>query len=53
MAQFTLPANSKIVEGKKHPAPASAARPKTFRIYRWHPDSGQNPSLDEFTALLS
>jgi succinate dehydrogenase / fumarate reductase, iron-sulfur subunit len=52
MAQFTLPANSKIVEGKKHPAPASAARPKTFRIYRWHPDSGQNPSLDEFTIDL-
>ena len=52
MAQFTLPANSKIVEGKKYPAPAAATRPKSFRIYRWQPDSGQNPSVDEFTIDL-
>ncbi|MPY69725.1 MAG: succinate dehydrogenase iron-sulfur subunit [Alphaproteobacteria bacterium] len=48
MAEFTLPANSRIGKGKDYPAPAGAKRVKTFRIYRWDPDSGENPRVDSF-----
>jgi succinate dehydrogenase / fumarate reductase iron-sulfur subunit len=53
MAEFTLPANSKIGAGKTWPAPAGATRIKTFRIYRWDPDSGANPRLDTFAVDLA
>ncbi len=48
MAEFTLPANSKVTEGKTHKAPAGTKRVATFRIYRWDPDTGANPRLDTF-----
>src|SRR5690349_19207604 len=52
MAEFTLPANSKITSGKNWPAPAGATRIKTFKVYRWDPDSGANPRLDTFQVDL-
>src|SRR5271156_6674275 len=52
MAEFTLPANSKVKAGKKHPAPATAKKPKTFKIYRWTPDDDANPALDEYPIDL-
>jgi succinate dehydrogenase / fumarate reductase iron-sulfur subunit len=52
MAEFTLPANSKITPGKEWPAPAGATRLKTFKIYRWDPDSGANPRIDTFQVDL-
>ena len=48
MAEFSLPANSKIRDGKTWPAPQGAANLKTFRIYRWSPDDGENPRLDTY-----
>ncbi|MSP48222.1 MAG: succinate dehydrogenase iron-sulfur subunit [Alphaproteobacteria bacterium] len=48
MAEFTLPANSKVTEGKTHKAPAGTKRVATFRIYRWESESGANPRLDTF-----
>ena len=48
MAEFTLPANSKVTDGKTHKAPAGTKRVATFRIYRWDPDTGANPRLDTF-----
>ncbi len=48
MAEFTLPANSKIKPGKAHPAPAGAKRSRTFKVYRWNPDDGQNPQTDSY-----
>jgi succinate dehydrogenase / fumarate reductase, iron-sulfur subunit len=53
MAEFTLPANSKIVEGKRHPGPAAPKQPKTFRIYRWHPDDGANPHIDSYVVDMA
>ena len=53
MAEFTLPANSKVKAGKKHPAAKTAKKPKTFKIYRWTPDDDANPSLDEYPIDLS
>ena len=34
MAEFMLPANSKVVDGKSHPAPTGAKSSKAFKIYR-------------------
>ena len=52
MVEFNLPANSRIKEGKSHPMPAGAKRVKRFRIYRWDPESGENPRLDTFHVDL-
>ena len=52
MAEFALPANSKIRKGKDHPAPGGAGRVKKFRIYRWDPDSDETPRIDSFTVDL-
>src|SRR5271168_1673182 len=52
MAEFRLPENSRIGPGKVHKAPAGAARPRTFRIYRFEPDSGENPRVDTFEVDL-
>ena len=52
MAEFRLPKNSRIREGKHFPAPGGASRIKTFRIYRWDPDSGENPRIDRFDVDL-
>jgi len=52
MATFTLPKNSKITgQGHSHKADG-ATRTKSFRIYRWDPDSGQNPRYDTFELDL-
>jgi len=48
MTEFSLPANSRPVKGITHPAPAGAGELRTFRIYRFNPDSGQNPRIDVF-----
>ena len=52
MAEFTLPKNSRIRKGKAHPAPAGAKRTKRFKIYRYDPDSGENPRYDSFEVDL-
>ncbi len=46
MVEFTLPANSKIGPGKTHPAPAGAVKVKRFKVYRYEPESGENPRVD-------
>jgi succinate dehydrogenase / fumarate reductase, iron-sulfur subunit len=52
MATFTLPKNSKITgKGKAHTA-AGAKRVQKFRIYRYDPDTGQNPRYDTFEIDL-
>lgn len=48
MAQFTLPKNSKITEGKTWPKPPGSNRLSEFRIYRWNPDDGANPRIDTY-----
>ena len=52
MVEFALPANSKVQPGKTHKAPAGAKRARTFKIYRYDPDSGANPRLDSFEIDL-
>jgi len=48
MAEFRLPANSRVQKGREHQAPAGAARVRRFHIYRYDPDDGQNPRVDVF-----
>ncbi|MGI9128391.1 MAG: succinate dehydrogenase iron-sulfur subunit [Roseomonas sp.] len=52
MATFTLPKNSTIGTGKTHKAPAGAKKVKNFKIYRWDPDSGENPRNDTYEIDL-
>ena len=52
MVEFTLPANSKVGEGQTHGAGAGATRVRRFRVYRYDPDSGENPRLDTFEVDL-
>ena len=52
MVQLTLPKNSKVRTGKTHPAPEGAARTRTFKIYRYDPDSGENPAWDIYQVDL-
>ena len=53
MAQFTLPADSVVREGRTWPAPGDAKRPKTFVVYRYDPDSDENPRRDSYTIDLA
>src|SRR5579885_1025429 len=53
MAEFTLPKNSKVQEGKRFPAQAGARNVRTFRVYRWSPDEGANPRIDEYEVDLA
>jgi len=48
MAEFSLPANSKIKPGKSHPGAESAPNAKEFAIYRYDPDTGENPRIDTY-----
>ncbi|MCC7167361.1 MAG: succinate dehydrogenase iron-sulfur subunit [Rhodospirillales bacterium] len=52
MVEFSLPANSKVLPGKTHKAPAGAKKVKTFALYRFDPDSGKNPRLDRYEIDL-
>ena len=52
MAEFKLPANSKIQPGQTYPAPAGANRVRAFQVYRWNPDDGRNPRNDTYLIDL-
>jgi succinate dehydrogenase / fumarate reductase iron-sulfur subunit len=48
MSEFTLPANSKITQGKQWRLPKPAKRVKSFWIYRWDPEKQSKPRMDTF-----
>ena len=58
LKRFPIPRNfrvtpeSRIRRGKIWRAPADATRTKTFEVYRYDPDSGENPRLDTFEVDL-
>ncbi|MBE9549655.1 MAG: succinate dehydrogenase iron-sulfur subunit, partial [Proteobacteria bacterium] len=52
MAEFSLPENSKISKGQHYPASSRAKRVKTVNVYRWDPDTGENPRVDRFDIDL-
>ena len=52
MVQLTLPKNSKTTKGKAWERPAGASRVREFRIYRYDPDTTQNPRVDTYFVDL-
>ncbi len=52
MVQLTLPKNSRITKGKTWPKPEGATNLRTFRIYRYSPDDGENPRVDTYFVDL-
>ncbi len=53
MAQFALPKNSKVQKGKTHKAPAGATKVRSFQVYRWDPDTGENPRMDTYEVDMA
>jgi succinate dehydrogenase / fumarate reductase iron-sulfur subunit len=52
MAEFFLPRNSKISGKPREYRAEGARRVQKFKIYRWDPDSGENPRYDRFEIDL-
>ena len=52
MVAFILPRNSRIGQGKIFKVPVGAKRVREFKIYRWNPDDGKNPSTDTYQIDL-
>jgi succinate dehydrogenase / fumarate reductase, iron-sulfur subunit len=52
MVEFSLPANSRVRPGKTHKAAPGAKNVREFKIYRWDPDTGENPRLDTYELDL-
>ena len=48
MAEFLLPPNSRVKNGKTFKAAESASNIRRFVIYRYDPDSGENPRMDTY-----
>jgi succinate dehydrogenase / fumarate reductase iron-sulfur subunit len=52
MAELRLPPNSRVREGKIHVELAQSNKPKRLRIYRYDPDSDENPRVDTYEIDL-
>ena len=52
MAEFTLPKNSVVQEGKHYPLEKAATNTRQVEIYRWDPDTGENPRVDTYEIDL-
>ncbi len=52
MASLTLPKNSKVNGVGRHHKAEGAGRVKKFTVYRYDPDSGENPHYDTFEIDL-
>ena len=52
MAEFRLPANSRITKGNSYRDVSDGAL-RTVHIYRWDPDTGKNPRIDSYEVDTS
>ena len=48
MVEFTLPKNSKVVEGISHISNNKNKGSKKLKIYRWDPEKNENPRIDTY-----
>jgi succinate dehydrogenase / fumarate reductase iron-sulfur subunit len=48
MAKFRLPPNSRVKPGKTFDAAAGTANAREFAVYRYSPDTGENPRIDTY-----
>jgi len=52
MVEFTLPKNSVVQKGQHFAAPEDATRVKRVEVYRWDPDTDDNPRIDSYDIDL-
>ncbi|HQZ14091.1 MAG TPA: succinate dehydrogenase iron-sulfur subunit [Devosia sp.] len=52
MVELLLPKNSQVQKGKTWPKPEGALRLREFKIYRYDPDTEDNPRLDTYFVNL-
>lgn len=52
MVQLSLPRNSKPTKGKHYPASRSASKVRRVQVYRYDPDSSDNPRIDTYDVDL-
>jgi succinate dehydrogenase / fumarate reductase iron-sulfur subunit len=52
MAKFRLPKSSRVAKGNTIDASGDTKDAKTFKVYRWDPDSGKTPRMDSYTIDL-
>ena len=50
MVQLTLPKNSQMRVGKTWPKPEGAKNIRKVQVYRWDPDTGDNPAWIPITS---
>ena len=48
MAEFSLPANSNVVDGRTHHNKEQTINPKKLKIYIWDPEKQENPRVDSY-----
>ncbi len=46
MVEFALPKNSVLQKGKEFPVAEGVTNTRRFEVYRWNPDTGENPCID-------
>ncbi len=51
--ELRLPEKSRIRPGRSFPAAAGAKRVRRFRIYRFDPDTGENPRMDTYEVDMA
>ncbi len=49
MMKFSLPLNSRVVKGKDWGPAEGASNARKFNIYRWDPDTAEQPRVDSYT----
>ncbi len=52
MVEFTLPKNSVVNPGKSFSVKENTENIRVFKVYRWDPDTGENPREDSFEVDL-
>jgi len=52
MVELLLPQNSKVKKGRRYKAAPGAKRTREFKIYRFDPESGENPRWDTYELDL-
>ena len=52
MAEFSLPRNSRVKPGKTVAAAQGAKRARTIKVYRYDPDTDENPRIDSYEIDL-
>ena len=52
MAEFSLPANSRVQTGVTYNAPRDSGSTRSFKVYRYDPDTEENPRIDTYEIDL-